>query len=126
VYLTQSQFLPCQRTAEPFQELAGIPLSPGTLQRAVTVAATHLDRPAHEVLRFITHLRVPFDNNQAERDLPMPRLKQKVSGCFRSETGVEAFAMIRSSLSTLRKQSANLFQSLVLTFPGNPSMPRRG
>ena len=65
-------------------------------------------------------------NNQAERDLPMPRLKQKVSGCFRSETGVEAFAMIRSSLSTLRKQSANLFQSLVLTFPGNPSMPRRG
>jgi len=44
VYLTQSQFLPCQRTAEPFQELAGIPLSPGTLQRAVTVAATH-DRP---------------------------------------------------------------------------------
>jgi len=79
-----------------------------------------------EVLRFITHLRVPFDNNQAEHDLPMPRLKQKVSGCFRSETGVEAFAVIRFSLSTLRKQSANLFQSLIPTFPGNPPMPRRG
>ncbi len=58
----------------------------------------------------------------------MPKLKQKVSSCFRSETGVEAFAIIRSYsyLSTLRKQSANLFTSLALTFQGNPPMPRLG
>ena len=77
-----------------------------------------------EVLRFITDLRVPFDNNQAERNLRMPKLKQKVSGCFRSETGVDAFAVIRSYLSTPRKQSANLFQSLVLTFQRSPLVPR--
>jgi len=56
----------------------------------------------------------------------MPKPKQKVSGCFRSETRVDAFAVIRSYLSTLRKQSANLFQSLVLTFQRSPPMPRTG
>ena len=45
VYLTQSQLLPYQGTAELFQELAGIALSPGTLQGAITVAATHLEAP---------------------------------------------------------------------------------
>jgi len=73
-----------------------------------------------------TDLRVPFDNNQAERNFRMPKLKQKVSGCFRSETRVDAFAVIRSYLSTLRKQSANLFQSLVLTFQRSPPMLRMG
>jgi len=70
----------------------------------------------NEVLRFLTDLRVPFDKNQAERDLRMPKFKQEVSGCFRSKTGVDAFAIIRSYLSTLRKQSDDLFNSLVLTF----------
>jgi len=76
------------------------------------------------VLRFLTDLTVPFDNNQAERDIRMPKLKQKVSGCFRSEVGARDFATIRSYLSTLRKQSIDTYQALVATFQGNPPMPR--
>jgi len=56
----------------------------------------------------------------------MPKLKYKISGGFRSETGVTAFAMIRSYLSTLHKQSTKLSSSLVLTFQGSPPMPRLG
>jgi transposase len=85
-----------------------------------------LRRRRDDVLRFLADLRVPFDNNQAERDVRMPKLKQKVSGGFRSTAGAEGFATIRSYLSTLRKQSANIFQSLVMTFQGNPPMPRLG
>ena len=68
-------------------------------------------------------LRAPFDNNQAERDLRMPKPKQKASGCFRSDTGGDTFASIRSYLSTRRKQSDDRFNSLVLTVQGQPPMP---
>jgi len=53
-----------------------------------------------------------------------PNSSRKVSGCFRSETGGDAFAIIRSCLSTRRKQSDDLFNSLVLTFQGQPPMPQ--
>jgi len=78
----------------------------------------------NEALRFLTDWRVPFDNNQTERDLRMPKFKQKASGCFRSDTGAGDFAIIRSYLSTLRKQSDDLFNALVLTFQGRPPMPQ--
>ena len=102
---------------------------PGTRGRVTQSPAGNLIRQLRErrnkVLRFLTDLRVPFDNNPAERDLRMPKLKQKVPGCFRSNTSTEDFAIIRSYLSTLRKQSDDIFNSLVLTtFQGRPPMPQ--
>jgi transposase len=67
---------------------------------------------------------VPLDNNQAEGDIRRRKLKQKVSGCCRGDDGAQAFAIIRSYLSTLRKQSVDAYQALVMTFQGNPPMPR--
>ena len=95
-----------------------------TKQSPAANLVTRLINHRDDTLRFLNDLRVPFDNNQAERDIRMPKLKQKVSGCFRADTGAEHFATIRSYLSTLRKQSADLFQALVLTFQGAPPMPR--
>jgi transposase len=72
------------------------------------------------VLGFMKDFSIPFDNNQAERDLRMMKLKQKVSGCFRTEKGARMFCRIRGYLSTLRKQKANLLDALVGVFSGNP------
>ncbi len=65
-----------------------------------------------DALRFLTNPDVPFTNNQAERDLRMMKLKQKISGCFRAETGAHTFTILRTVLSTARKQGWNILQTL--------------
>ncbi|NEO34542.1 MAG: IS66 family transposase [Symploca sp. SIO3C6] len=75
------------------------------------------------VLGFMYDFTIPFDNNQSERDLRMMKLKQKISGCFRSEDGAKRFCRIRGYLATLRKQGRNIMDSLVDLFSGIPQSP---
>jgi transposase len=82
-----------------------------------------LDKQREQVLRFLTDLRVPFHNNQAERDLRMVKLQQKISGCWRSQDGAATFCSIRSYISTARKQGQNVIDVLRRAFHGSPWLP---
>ncbi len=70
------------------------------------------------ILRFIRDENVPFDNNQAEHDIRMAKIKIKVSGSFRTFTNAEQFARIRSVISTFRKQNLPILSSLASAFRG--------
>ena len=65
-----------------------------------------------DTLRFMFKEEVPFTNNQAERDLRMMKVKQKISGGFRTREGAEVFVGIRSFISTLKKQNLNVLESI--------------
>jgi transposase len=77
-------------------------------------------RRAEQVLAFLDDLSIPFTNNQAERDLRMIKVQQKIAGTFRSEAGATAFCLIRSYLSTMRKQGHALLAALAAVFVGKP------
>ena len=66
-----------------------------------------------DVLRFLTNPDVPFTNNQAEQDLGMMKVKQKISGSFRTEASAQTFVILRTVLSTARKQGWNILDSLI-------------
>lgn len=121
----QAQFVALVAQADATTPTAQAP--PGKKGRVKQSAARNLlDRLIEDqeaVLAFLHRLVVPFDNNQAERDVRMVKVQQKVSGSFRSEAGATAFCRIRGYLSTLRKQGLDLLGSLEATLRGHPILP---
>jgi transposase len=76
------------------------------------------------VLAFMYDFRVAFTNNQAERDLRMAKVKQKISGTFRSQAGAEMFCRIRGYISTARKNTLSAFDAIAHAFLGDPFIPQ--
>jgi transposase len=72
------------------------------------------------VLAFLDDLSIPCTNNQAQRDLSMVKVQQKIAVTFRSEVGATAFCHIRSYLSTMRKRGHILPAALAAVFAGKP------
>ena len=99
---------------------------PGQGRTRQCKAANLLDRLEDfdlSVLAFLIDPNVPFTNNQGERDIRMIKIKQKISGCFRTLFGAQVFARIRSYLSTCRKQGRNLWEACYQVVIGQPFMP---
>ena len=79
-----------------------------------------------DVWRFMTQPGVSITNNLAEQAVRMPKVKQEVSGCFRTLPGAQTYCVIRSYCATMHKQEVNVFEALVAAFTGAPPQPGFG
>lgn len=82
-----------------------------------------LDGQRADVLRFATDFAAPFDNNQAERDVRMVKLQQKISGSWRTLAGARAYCTIRSYISTMKRHDADILDGLRSMFEGHAWLP---
>lgn len=108
----------------PVPPVPNAPIKRG--RKKQTKAQNLLDRlENHEdwVLAFLHDFQIPFTNNLAEQDVRMIKVKQNVSGSFRTFEGAQLFAKIRSYISTVRKQGRSIFQDLKAAIAGNPFIP---
>ena len=81
-----------------------------------------LEKYKASVCLFIKNFCVPFDNNQAERDIRMVKVKTKVSGCFRSMEGAQEYLTIMSYIGTARKHGINPYEAIRSGLSGNPDI----
>jgi len=93
------------------------------IRAAARKLACRLDAKRAEILLFMQDFSVPFDNNQSERDLRMLKVKQKISGCFRTEKGAAEFCRLRSYVSTMKKQGRGVMETIKSVFAGQTIMP---
>lgn len=84
-----------------------------------------LQKYRREALAFMYDFGVPFDNNQAERDIRMMKVQQKISGTFRSWKGARIFCRIRGYISTVKKNSISVIDAIQGAFEGKPFVPAR-
>ncbi len=84
---------------------------------------TRMANHQEEILAFAYNFDVPFDNNLSERDIRMIKLKQKISGCFRSFEGAKLFCTIRSYISTARKNRINILDAFNNAFENQAFVP---
>ena len=75
------------------------------------------------IVGFLEDFRIPFSNNLAEQSVRMMKVQQKISGCFRSETGAEAFANARSYIDTMRKKEIDIIDAIALAIKGKALIP---
>lgn len=101
-----------------------LPTEPGKRGRKAKNKSSRLietmQQKKNQTLRFLYDPNVPFDNNLAERDLRMLKVKQKISGCFRTFKGAQVFCRIRSYISTVKKHDYNVLDAIVLALNKQP------
>ena len=109
-----------------YKETPEPPLKPGNKQRGrrprgkALALVDRLKKLKGAVCLFIRNFQVPFDNNQAERDLRMVKAKVKVSGCFRTEKGAQEYLNIMSFVSTAKKLGSNAYEAIWHAVTGTP------
>ena len=112
---------------EPLQRKKG-PAKTARKRESPIVAAARklvnrLAAKRDEILLFMHDFLVPFDNNQSERDLRMLKVKQKISGCFRTSVGAQEFCRLRSYVATMKKQGRSVMETIKSVFAGTIIMP---
>lgn len=103
--------------------LVAFPASSGGANNEEYTLLHRLDRHRGDILCFLSDVRLEPTNNQAERDLWMMKLRQKINGCFRSWSAAQRFARVRSYLSTARKQGLGFLTAIRSALNGQPFIP---